>query len=1301
MAFFALSACGDDAPPAPDTGPDAEVSCSSDSDCDDGLYCNGEESCNPEHAEATADGCVAAVPPCAQCNEETNSCEGECANGDQDGDGHLSQECGGNDCDDNDPLRFPGATEICDPDNRDEDCDPTTAGFRDADGDGYSDARCCNVDDSGNLNCGEDCSDVRPSAHPGLPETCDGDDNDCDGMVDEGVLRTFFVDADNDGRGDSNAETMDACFPPMGYSEVGGDCDDTNPGRHPGLVEICDEAGLDENCDDIANPDELCMCSGSETQSCARPGACSAGIERCSDGFWGACSIVAAIEVCNEIDDDCDNSTDEGTLKTCYEDPDDDGYAASGAVERELCPISGRAAVEGCPIGFTHRRPQLPDLDCNDNSDSTYPGAPELCNGVNDDCDGAIDENLRVVVRYIDRDMDGFRGEPVMRCEGDPDSVAVSEDCNENNARVYVGAVEYCDGIDNNCGLGGAAAGGPDMFEDQDGDGFAAPNAQCTDDPDPMFPAEAIFPKTDCNDDPSDGGAADNPSRAEVCSGRDTNCDGTIDEDPAAFDSCIAANASAGCALDGTCRVFSCDFGFADCNGNFDDGCEVDVSSDSANCGGCGVACGGGAACTNGFCPGILDIEGGRLHTCLLFTDGSMACSGRNRNVQLGDGSRTDRSFYSATRDVTNAVGAGLGQAHSCAVLSDGTAACWGDGRNGRLGTGNAAERFTATPVIGLGGSLVEVVAGWDFSCGRLDTGVVQCWGNNSHGQLGNNDLGNESLSPVNVAGITDAVDISSVNRTVCAVRTGGTVECWGQNDVGQAGNGMGTDAAAPVPVTGVTTALSVAAGAAHACALLADQTVVCWGNEANGRLGNNSTTNTMVTATPVNGLSEVTLIEAGTGTTCAVHGPDDQVSCWGAGGSGNLGNGSMSHSPVPVEATGVDGVLDLAIGNTHVCALRTGERVSCWGGNDFGQFGNLTTVNSNVATDVPSLLRIPEVAAGATVAFGRRANGTVAGWGDNVRGQLGLGVVGGARRVAPVEIPGLTAAQIDTSAEYSCAVDPTGQLLCWGRYPTAGSDIPTPTAIAGLNDIVRVAAGLFHLCTIDAAGVLACFGGNGSGMVGDGTLSAVNTPYTHSLVDVRDVHCSRSSTCAVQANGDLYCWGSNSFGQIGTGSTGGTVRSPRRVDFFDDATRVVAGNGHTVALRATGEVMLFGRRVESGGAVTQPIPTPIVGLPGGRVIDLDTTNGGQICVVFETGEMYCWGSDNPHGELGIGDQLPQPDPTQVLFLSDFSAVSAGGSRTCGVRDSNQALACWGLGGYTGDGTTMTQVAPVSVINFP
>tara|TARA_R110002096_G_scaffold154923_1_gene319106 strand:+ start:3657 stop:5018 length:1362 start_codon:yes stop_codon:yes gene_type:complete len=166
---------------------------------------------------------------------ESQRAERDCNIEDADGDGAWAVECGGDDCDDNNPDRYPGNTELGN--LVDEDCDPTTFGY-DGDGDGFVSAFFCNGD-----NCGTDCNDDHYGTHPGAIETCNHIDDDCDGSVDEGVAGLKFLDRDSDRHGDPGesllvcAQTNDHTDSDGNFnwlSPVGNDCDDTDPDKWHG-----------------------------------------------------------------------------------------------------------------------------------------------------------------------------------------------------------------------------------------------------------------------------------------------------------------------------------------------------------------------------------------------------------------------------------------------------------------------------------------------------------------------------------------------------------------------------------------------------------------------------------------------------------------------------------------------------------------------------------------------------------------------------------------------------------------------------------------------------------------------------------------------------------------------------------------------------------------------------------------------------------------------------------------------------------------------------------------------------------
>ncbi len=237
---------------APDSGPgiDAGPRCMSDTECDDGTWCNGDEHCRVGDPAANGFGCVPGIPRCVvtgECIEADSRCGSGCPDGD--GDGYEPTSCGGNDCDDGDPRRNPGGTERCDAAGLDEDCNPATFGELDADGDGFFDATCCNGD-----FCGDDCDDGNGDAHPGAEEVCNSVDDNCNGSTDEGVHITYYADMDHDSHG-APAPTTLACTLPAGYAVSPDDCDDGSNTRYPGAPEACNM--IDDDCDGVA--DDSCM----------------------------------------------------------------------------------------------------------------------------------------------------------------------------------------------------------------------------------------------------------------------------------------------------------------------------------------------------------------------------------------------------------------------------------------------------------------------------------------------------------------------------------------------------------------------------------------------------------------------------------------------------------------------------------------------------------------------------------------------------------------------------------------------------------------------------------------------------------------------------------------------------------------------------------------------------------------------------------------------------------------------------------------------------------------------------------
>jgi alpha-tubulin suppressor-like RCC1 family protein len=336
------------------------------------------------------------------------------------------------------------------------------------------------------------------------------------------------------------------------------------------------------------------------------------------------------------------------------------------------------------------------------------------------------------------------------------------------------------------------------------------------------------------------------------------------------------------------------------------------------------------------------------------------------------------------------------GAEHTCAVTSTRKVRCWGRNSSGQLGNNSTLDSLTPVEVVGLSDA-VSVVASESHSCAVTAPGLLYCWGDNTSGQLGINSDQALSLLPVLVPGPSPVQMVSSNGLNMCALTTAGEVYCWGWAALGELGNGTNQNPTKMItaPAQRLTGHIVTLTSSWHNQCALNDQGVeFCWGDNRNGRLGI-GTAGEPSLAVAVSGVAGHVKDIGGIGAaSCAIL-DDMSVKCWGTGGSNQLAQGSNTNdSYFPVTVMGMSGNPIMITGGWgHACVLLDTGKVKCWGNNPNGALGNGTTSNASVTVDVIGNAPIFVVIdAGWQHTCGITSDSEVWCWGLNERGQLGTG---------------------------------------------------------------------------------------------------------------------------------------------------------------------------------------------------------------------------------------------------------------------------------------------------------------------
>jgi alpha-tubulin suppressor-like RCC1 family protein len=751
-----------------------------------------------------------------------------------------------------------------------------------------------------------------------------------------------------------------------------------------------------------------------------------------------------------------------------------------------------------------------------------------------------------------------------------------------------------------------------------------------------------------------------------------------------------------------------------------------------------------------------LSSQGGRFwkmvlgwdHSCGLTAEGKAYCWGDNQYGQLGNGKTKTRELIpnplsqGALPAGETWVDLALGEDHTCGLSTQGKAYCWGNNTHGQLGDHSLTRHPTPTLVsqgsLESGEAFVQITAGQYHSCALSNKGKAYCWGDNAQYQIGNTQSGTPffALVPdaVHLGNLSDGaffVSLGSGRDHNCGLTNRGKIYCWGDNTYGQLGdNNPGGPKGFPVEALGSQlltgegfVALPKTLGRFHSCALGSQGKAYCWGYNFYGQLGNNSKSNALV-PTPVGGSERYLSLNLGQHHTCGVtdsHG----TYCWGNNSSGQLGG--TQDRKVPTLIPG-EPLASVHLGKLHTCGLTAQGQGYCWGDNSFGNLGDGTRTPRTTPTTVIQAIsppRLTSIIQGAHHGCGLTPEGKAYCWGDNGQGQLGDNSTLTRGIPTAVDTTNLGTGEVfhglALGAAHTCGLTSLGRVYCWGgdtsgqlgdNISNTNSKIPTLVSSPGLS-FVKILAGDHHTCTLTAQGQAYCWGSGARGQLGNNNTmdqdlpTAVGVTILPSGESFRTLAAGGDHTCGVTNQGSTYCWGANDQKQIGDGTTTDSP-VPWAVDVSqmppgESFKKLALGVHHSCGLTQAGQVYCWGRGVGRAEAIALTQITTQEG-PGGSFSDL-AAGAHHTCGLSPGGKLYCWGQ-NSSGQLGdstVTDGLTLPG--SVVSEQRFRSLplTLGAKSSCALTSLGKGF-CWGsnTAGELGHayGLAVLTPAPVDLSNL-
>ncbi len=744
-------------------------------------------------------------------------------------------------------------------------------------------------------------------------------------------------------------------------------------------------------------------------------------------------------------------------------------------------------------------------------------------------------------------------------------------------------------------------------------------------------------------------------------------------------------------------------------------------------------------------------LSTGSNHNCAIALDKTVKCWGSNKFGQLGQS--LVLTYLTTPTGVNGLLGVEIvatGYRNTCVATDANEVYCWGSNRFGQLGiepptSGDNLEN--PDPVEHqpqlieelTGKEIKQISIGFHHICAIIlapddtdsEEGTIECWGWNSHGQLGQN--------PRNT-------------RIV----------------------GLGTLSTKPLTMAGMLPISSIATGANHTCGVTSIRSVVCWGANRHGQLGKASSIGSQSSPSDINLTSKVTNLEATHFNTCVTT-EAGKLHCYGA----------LARDGIREKNTGFD-VVSLAVGLEHVCISKGDGTVECVGDNSRAQIGqNPVIVDYHKPNKVEGTTGAKSISLGNSTACIIVTNdNNVQCWGSNNYQLLGM-PAGTPSSAEPVDISGLTGV-VDISNSFShsyCAIasnenaqNPKNVIKCRGNnqygelgiFPNSPSDnlVVNFTTISGIENPRAISIKEEHACVISTEEHIKCWGRNDFRQFGNSadsgimpnTVSYRDSGKTKLMTGAKYISTGYSHTCAVSDELEnltdievqksvVWCWGINEFGQLGQQRYNHiNGNRPEEIKGLDNFKSISAGRGHTCGITSDDTIKCWGwNKFAQLGRDSQSInlldlKPSSQNLGSWFALDLflnpessqltkltkvEAISSGwaHTCAIAadyndigfstDSNAVYCWG-DNEYGKSGgpwwaYGHQdsiSHSATPIKIKGLRNVKAISAGTGHTCAIvneindiraPEGSNVVYCWG---DFADAKRGTYTLPGTDINF-